>query len=245
MKINRSTATQKVLAGAALGLGLLLSPSASGAMAIIYDVDYHYSGVAISAPTPWLTATFLQTTPWTVELHMKVNNVTAARHVQNWWFNFDGNTADLQIIGTDSIGTTVPTFATPTVNATLYNQNRGGLNWDFSFSMGTSTAFSSGDDVWINFYNAAGLNVNQFNSFTTSPQGNLYTGAWIPGAVVPARITDMGPRFDDGGGPPHFALVPETSTVFLGFLLLAGCIGGEVLRRRREAALEPIPVSAS
>jgi hypothetical protein len=213
-------------------------------MALIYELNHRFSGSNIPN-SPWASATFLQNGPDHVELHMKVNDITATGFINNWWFNFNGNLADLHINATDSQGTAVPTFATATQNATLFNQGRDGLNWDFSFYSGSAGNFRNGDEVWIDFYSAGGLVIEQFDSSTPSAQGPLYTGANVHGGVVVTKIVDLAPRYEDIQGPPHFALVPETSTVLLGFVMLAGCVGGELLRRRREAALQPVPVAVS
>src|SRR4051794_10909188 len=98
MTLKTLATVRKLLASAVLGAALLLSsPSASAAMALIYELDHRFSGsTSLDGPTPWAVATFRQMDANTVELHMRANNISGG-YLNNWWFNFNGNASALQI----------------------------------------------------------------------------------------------------------------------------------------------------
>jgi hypothetical protein len=235
MKTNRSKAIQKALTGALFGAGILLSsPSASGAMALIYELDHRFSGATMPGPTPWAVATFMQLDENTVGLHMKANDISEG-YIANWWFNFEGSLSTLNVSTiSKTAGTSDPTFAYSGVNTALFSSGRDSIRWDFSFYAGTAQDFKSGDEIFVSFYSASGLDIHQFDSSIGAGGGpNLYSGANVNGlAGGTEKIVDLAPRYEDVQAPPQFVLVPEASSVFLGFLMLAGCVGGEVYRRK-------------
>jgi hypothetical protein len=251
MKINSLTVTKRSLASAILLTSAVLAPSTFGARALIYELDHRFSGAVIpNTNPPWAVATFLQVDNNTVELHMRANDIGNG-YINNWWFNFEGSAANLQIMGISaSVGTTQPTFSyAGGSNAALFNNGRDSIRWDLSMFSGANQDFKSNDDIYVSFYSASGLSIDQFNSSIGAGAGpNMYSGANINSDAGTTKIVDLAPRYEENvTSPPHFdfAAAPEASSVFLGFVLLAGCVGSEVVRRKREAALATIPVSAN
>jgi hypothetical protein len=235
MKYLKIAVIRKVLAGAIIGAALLLcSPSASGAMALIYELDHRFSGTSMPGPIPWAVATFLQVDANTVELHMRANNISGG-YIDNWWFNFNGNASALQVLNETSAENGAPIFATTANNSTMFNAGRDAIRWNFSFYGGTTQDFKSGDDVYVTLYNASGLDIHQFDKSVGAGGGpNLYSGANVSGLDGGTeKIVDLAPRYDDIQGTPQFAVVPEASAVYLGFVLLSGALGGEILRRKK------------
>ncbi len=254
MKINSRKTVKGLTISLFLGAAMLLAtPSSRGAMALIYELDRRYSGVnVLPASTIWATATFHQLSSTSVGLHMKANSISSG-YVANWWFNFTGLPSDLSVFATtQTSGTSSPTFAYNGLNTTLFDSGRSSLNWDFSLYSAASPDFQNGDEIFVTFYSASALPVSAFDSSTpgNTSNPNLFSGANINGLPIPGggnsgvqKIVDIAPRYEDVQPPPNFVLVPEASSVFLGFLLLAGCVGGELFRRNREPALAPVRAS--
>jgi len=235
MKIKTLAVLRRALASVILGAAILLcSPSSKGAMALIYELDHRFSGTSMDGPIPWAVATFLQVDPNTVSLDLQVNNIYDG-YINNWWFNFNGSISTLQVTGMEATGTTAPIYSTATQNSTMFNAGKDGIRWNFSFYGGATGDFKSGDDVKVTLYSASGLNIEQFAKSVGAGGGpNLYSGAnvnGLPGGTE--KIVDLEPRWENIQSPPQFALVPEASSIYLGFLLLSGAVGGELVRRKK------------
>lgn len=248
MKISGSKAVSKILAGAFLCGGILAVPSASGAMALIYELDHRFSGATLPGNNaPWAVATFLQVSETSVQLHLKANDIGSG-YLNNWWFNFNGSLPSLQVtaIG-ETPGTSAPIFSYAANNATLFNTGRDSIRWSFSLFSGGSADFNSGDEIYLNFYSSSGLDIHQFDASIGAGGGpNLYSGANINGIPGTEKIVDLAPRYENiNPPPPNFSMVPEASSMFLGFLLLAGCVGGEIVRRNRASTPATVPATGS
>lgn len=228
---KRSTLSKWLLSSVIAASCVAATPSVSAYMALIYELDRRYASGFPNEGTR-MTATFVQANANTVELTLRADNVGTA-FIQNWWFNFNGNAADIAVIASVGTGGATPgSLALPQVGS-AYHIGRDGINWDFSFYSGGTQDFRQGDTVTFALYSASGLTIQQFDS--SIPLGitaNAYTGANIVNGTT-TRYLDLAPRYEEIAGPPPFVLVPEASTVYLGFLMLVGAVGGEVFRRKR------------
>lgn len=237
MNIHRSTALRKCLVAATLAAATVAaSPSAKAYMALIYELDRRYAAGFPDVGTR-MSATFIQAGVNTVELTLRVNNIGSPNaFVQNWWFNFNGLPQDLQVVASSASGTTPGTLAYGTSNS-QFMAGRDGIQWDFSFYSGGTKDLHQGDTITYALYSASGLDIDQFNSSTHAGgvnAPNFYSGANVRDGATTQKYLDFAPRYESISGPPPFVLVPEASTVYLGFLLFAGAVGGEIFRRKRD-----------
>lgn len=235
---KRTTFSKWLLSGAIAAACVAATPSVSAYMALIYELDRRYASGFPNEGTR-MTATFVQANANTVELTLRADNIGNA-FIQNWWFNFNGNAANIAVVAsTGSGGATPGSLALPGVGS-AFNIGRDGINWDFSFYSGGTQDFRQSDTVTFALYSASGLTIQQFDS--SLPLGivaNAYSGANIVDGATTTRYIDMAPRYEEISGPPPFVLVPEASTVYLGFLMLVGAVGGEVVRRKRAPQSAP------
>lgn len=242
MKTRGNSVLRKSLMGSVLaGICIAAVPSSNAYMALIYELDRRY---AAGFPDEGIrmTATFIQANANTVELTLRADNIGSA-YIQNWWFNFNGLPADLDVIGSTSTGGATPGGLALPGTPSNFNIGRDGIRWDFSFYSGASQDFQQGDTVTFALYSQSGLTIQHFDSYVNAGgvyAPNFYSGANIVDGSTTTKYLDFAPRYEELHGPPPFVLVPEASTVYLGFLMLVGAIGGEVFRRNRQPAVAPV-----
>jgi hypothetical protein len=217
--IGRSILRQRFLLGVLGGFCIAAAPRTSAYLAQINELDRRYSaGVASQASRP--PGLFAPAPSNVGKLVFRTDVIGGPNaFIQNWWFNFNGSPGDPTMLASRN-------FAYGSINP-QFNAGRDGVQWDFGFYSGASEDARGGDSVTAALYSQTGLSLSNFDAYAAAPTGPA------PKDEATAKFLDVAGRYD-GDGPAAFVLVPEATTVYLGFLLLAGALGGVLLRRAQS-----------
>ena len=133
-----------------------------------------YSGTSPAGSTPWITATFIDVSPNTVQLTMTANNLTGSEFVSGWYFNLTPSLDPINLtftgVNTGAVGTTLIT------NSTDCCKPDGDGQFDIRFDFptaGDSGRFNTGESVVYNIY-STGLSASSFNAYNTPKVGNPF-----------------------------------------------------------------------
>lgn len=220
----------------------------TGAQAQVLNLDYVFtpSGVPPAGAAPWLSATFVDTSPDHVELTLSVSSGLAiGEFVSKWYFNLDPakNASNLVFtqtgFGGGAGGAEVDSISTsPPLNA------NGGGSYDFFFnfkSAGMGDRFTAGETLTydITLTGAPVLSAADFFYLAAVGGGNgvYYSAAHIqgiddPNNANPAKTTSV--WIGNAGGPGSNIPEPSTYSLLFGLACVAGVLVSRGLRRKTQ-----------
>jgi hypothetical protein len=196
---------------------------------LLFGLDKVYTGSATPQGTPpWLTATFQNLGPNSVQLTLQSSGLTSGsnEYVSSWFFNF--NPAS-EVLGL-SITPQSEIAADPIIKATDGVKAGGDLSFDIQFSFAASSFNAGKTSTYLisSTLPSEPVDALSFSFMSTNPTGltNYYSAANIQGVnswIAAATAQTPGP----GPGPKP---VPEPATLIL---LTCGLGGLAVFGRKK------------
>jgi len=149
-----------------------------------FGLDSEFSGTFFPGPTvPWLSASFVDTAPNTVQLTLSATSLYPTAYVSEWDFNFNpaANLSALTITPTiGGVGIVAAPTITKSTDSILLDTTGGDADIQMKF---LNNDFTAGESIVFNITGIAGLNSSFFNyASVNSTTGPWYTAAQ---AVVP------------------------------------------------------------
>jgi hypothetical protein len=221
---------------AAVGATLLLPATTAQASSVSFDLDFEFSGaVAPDGAAPWLSATFTDVAPGTVDVTMDATGLNDIQeNIKGWYFNLDP-VLDLSEL-TFTNGAHMGSFNNPTFSKGMNSFKADGdgffdLLFTFAAGGGPNARFNAGEVFSGTFSSTEPISASSFNFGSVGgSKGSLLTAAHV-------RSTGTG-NGDSGwiapGDPPTPPVsVPEPSIYLsLATILLGGVYGAK--RRRAQ-----------
>jgi hypothetical protein len=210
-------------------LALIFAVSSAGqanADTLSMNYTYEFSGGTEPVGTsPWLTATFIDVSPTTVELTLSAPNLTGTEFVNDWYFNFDPSLTLSELNFAYSSGTAGGGTVSKSLNGYMSD---GDGYYDIFIDypeLSGSGRFESGETATytITYVGVGTFDVSSFN-FISYPNGG--SGEYF----AAAKVQGIG-GIDDNSG--WIAVVPEPVSSTL-FIVGGATLGFRRLRRNRE-----------
>lgn len=186
-----------------------------------YNYMYTYSGTAPIGPAPWLTATFTDVAPNTVNLVLSTAGLTGTEFVSSWYFNVDPYVAGLTVtqIGGSPASSVPSLLKAPTGLNTFKAGSDGFYDLRLVFPTANGADRFGADETATLTIVGTGLTANSFLGWSDpgGPLGPFQSAAHVQGiGEYSGWVTPTQP-------------VPEPSTVLL---LASGLVSLPFLRRR-------------
>jgi len=197
-KLNKLVAQNTRITRIALAASLTIVLSARVmASSVTYNFDQTLSGVAPSGPTPWLVATFSDSSANHVQLTLSAPGLRGNEAVDQWYFNLNPNlnAANLNFSEIAASGTFIaPVVGTGSDAFKPDHDGKYDIRVSFSGLAGNDSAFSGADSVTFDVTGIAGLRASDF-LFGNTPaagHGEILTAAYIE-TVGQAIVIDSPP----------------------------------------------------
>jgi len=236
-----------IIAAVLLILGMGVSASAT---MLYYNLDHEFSGgQAPLGSTPWIRAVFDDAAPGLsageVRLTMSTTNLVGSEFVEQWLFNFTGNSLNLTFAPvSESDAPATPSVNDPgtAMDDSSFKADGDGI-FDFRFSFSTANSsdrFTSGEQVVYDIGYSSAIDIFDFRLDSEMGGGNGAYGSAAHVQSISVVCDETNPSYPDcptsgwigetegdGGGPG--SIVPEPSSMWL---LGTAVIGLLAVRRR-------------
>jgi hypothetical protein len=181
---------------------------------LLFGLDLVYTGIGTPQGTPpWLTATFQNLGPNSVQLTM--DNSGVASGVSSWFFNFNPSS---EVLGLD-ITPLSGIAAIPIIKATDGVKAGGDLSFDIQFSFNTNDFTAGKTSIYLisSTLSAEPIDALSFNFLSTNQLGltNYYSSANILGISGGFNSWIAAATAQTPGPGPGSAPVPEPATLLL------------------------------